>query len=54
MAVAQVETRVRLKSGEFVSVTQGEQIDDASAIVTEFPALFGIKPKVRKTKKGES
>lgn len=45
MPVAQVETRVRLASGEFVSVTQGEEVDARASIVAEFPALFGIKPQ---------
>lgn len=54
MATAMVETRVRLASGEFVSVEQGETVADDAAIVAEFPALFGIKPTKRtKSKKGD-
>ena len=51
MPIAQVETRVRLSSGEFVSVEQGQELPATDPVVREHPAVFGIKPKPSKPSK---
>lgn len=44
MPKAIAETRVKLASGEFVSVEQGEEVPSSAPIVRECPLLFGITP----------